>query len=613
MTARPESDLLVVIATLHRQREVSALVRQIRQEGVNCLVLVVDNGPMAGLHGWPDDVSVEVLSGCPAGSAAFVFGLRKALQFAGKWVLCLDDDAALQSGTLASLMAVAADTSAHAPEERLAFTCSTEGLGLGWGRLGAVRLLKRVPATSFGSHKSRLQPVQVAPWTGLLVSSEALRALQSTRLESLLDYFFSWDDYALCAGLRAVDTKLYAIVDLSVRNFSARTALGQEWREYYRFRNVWLFRDDAQLRLLPVALWAVAEILASLVKEGNPLRRLPVWKLRFQGLRAGVRRSRRAGPLPTLQLAEPCRVCGDKIWSWWWVGFDQAPLGRLSYGRCHQCGLVQLVGGSGGPPDEYYGPEYHAFAGSTRSPWREALRELRDKSAVGQHTALGRALCFMFPDPILATVRAHATANARLLDIGCGAGELVRRLRRLGFEAAKGVDPYLPDSCGASGDEVFLKGDVSAVLERDGPGSYDVVVLNHVLEHIPNQHQMAETVAHVLAPKGVVVLRLPVAIGALFRYRDRWPQLDPPRHIVFHTLESLRKLWMDAGNFEVVRVLFDSNGYQFPPGPGSRCLVVRIGLDVWARWLNWRRRGDQVCFVLTSASASERSDNTRGT
>ena len=157
------------------------------------------------------------------------------------------------------------------------------------------------------------------------------------------------------------------------------------------------------------------------------------------------------------------------------------------------------------------------------------------------------------------------------------------------------------------------------VSEMDG--AYDLVMLHHSLEHIPDQVQALREAARLVRPSGAVLVRIPVADSWAWRhYGVDWVQLDAPRHLYLHTRRSLAVVASAAG-LRLTRVIHDSEPLQFwgselyrrgipllepatmkPPGSPSTSSLARSGTSgSAARALNAAGEGDQACFYLHRA------------
>ncbi|MBF0214355.1 MAG: class I SAM-dependent methyltransferase, partial [Magnetococcales bacterium] len=140
------------------------------------------------------------------------------------------------------------------------------------------------------------------------------------------------------------------------------------------------------------------------------------------------------------------------------------------------------------------------------------------------------------------------TLDSPILDVGCGTGGLLLKLRREGFRNLLGTDPFLTAPLD-HGNGVRI---LAEPLERIS-GRFELIMLHHVLEHMPDQQATLARLVERLTPGGGVLLRIPVANSyAHRRYGIHWMAWDPPRHLYLHTVESLHRLARDHG-----LILFD--------------------------------------------------------
>jgi 2-polyprenyl-3-methyl-5-hydroxy-6-metoxy-1,4-benzoquinol methylase len=136
--------------------------------------------------------------------------------------------------------------------------------------------------------------------------------------------------------------------------------------------------------------------------------------------------------------------------------------------------------------------------------------------------------------------------GGRLLDVGCGNGEFLVRMRAAGWSVA-GIepDPRARSHAVAAGLDVREGPSVAEAFPHE---HFDAVTLNHVLEHLYDPLAVLKACTRAVRPGGTVWVAVPNATGlGLGRFGIHWYQLDPPRHIVLFTIGALRALFVEAG------------------------------------------------------------------
>jgi 2-polyprenyl-3-methyl-5-hydroxy-6-metoxy-1,4-benzoquinol methylase len=296
---------------------------------------------------------------------------------------------------------------------------------------------------------------------------------------------------------------------------------------------------------------------------------------------------------------------------------------RFRYFQCAACSCLQIES----VPDDmarHYPENYYSFSEKQTAlepGWRKWLKTQRVKSALEGRGVVDGLLApiIHFPADIRLWSSALAlTQSSRILDVGCGGGDLLRRMARLGFTSLRGADPFVASDLDyPDGVRIFKK------ALADLQGEFDVIMLHHSFEHMPEQQAVLANVKRLLAPGGAALVRIPLVSCEAYReYGLDWVQLDAPRHFYLHSEKSMGLLVEQTG-FRVERVVYDSTAFQFWGSeqyrrdialfaPNSeavnpqRSLFSRAEIAAWearARELNERHAGDQACFVLRAASS----------
>jgi len=137
-------------------------------------------------------------------------------------------------------------------------------------------------------------------------------------------------------------------------------------------------------------------------------------------------------------------------------------------------------------------------------------------------------------------------AAGRLLDVGCGSGLNLDRMRALGW-VTRGVDfdARAVEAARARGLDVTV-GDVFS--PSFGDATFDAVFLGHVIEHVTNPAETIRECFRVLAPGGSLVMVTPNAASWGHRlFGADWRGLEPPRHLQVFTRKGLALAVQKAG------------------------------------------------------------------
>lgn len=149
-------------------------------------------------------------------------------------------------------------------------------------------------------------------------------------------------------------------------------------------------------------------------------------------------------------------------------------------------------------------------------------------------------------------------------DIGCGAGDNMRRMRDAGF-CVTGIDPDPQALSRASAYGSTFLGTAETIPAALEGKQFDSILMMHSLEHCVDPQRALQTVAALLKQNGAAIIEVPNnACVGLSRYGARWPYSDIPRHLHFFTPKSLAAMGASAG-LKATKTCFTGYVRQFYP------------------------------------------------
>ena len=199
--------------------------------------------------------------------------------------------------------------------------------------------------------------------------------------------------------------------------------------------------------------------------------------------------------------------------------------------KCSICNWVKL----GEPPSlkeaypkEYYGSGSRKFICGVE--WASTLPPPRLKGCIKR----------------IAKTTKQEERTPCILDIGCGRGYLLLQFVQTGWHCA-GIDiPQSPIPVNFSKID-FRLGSADEVLPWPA-AVFDLVVLNHVLEHTVNPRFVVEEAFRVMRPGGYIYIGVPnFESWQALCFKDFWFPLEIPRHLHHFGVLALRLLLEDCG------------------------------------------------------------------
>jgi SAM-dependent methyltransferase len=257
-----------------------------------------------------------------------------------------------------------------------------------------------------------------------------------------------------------------------------------------------------------------------------------------------------------------CNLCGASAAAVHATGRDRLTGvdGEFTLVRCAQCGLVYLNPRPRADEiDRYYPADYLPFlpAIDDEPGW---FRRLDRRNGLRRRQAIMRRWVGR-PEP-----GAH-----RLLDVGCATGIFLQGMAEEGWQV-QGVE--LSPTAADYARRRFGLNVFTGTLEqaRLPTGSFDVITLWDVLEHVYDPKATLHEVHRLLKPNGAFVFSLPdldtIEAKVFGRY---WAGLDMPRHLTLFNRATLGRLLRETG--------FVRQDYSHFTG---RHGVFVLSLDFWA-------------------------------
>lgn len=258
-----------------------------------------------------------------------------------------------------------------------------------------------------------------------------------------------------------------------------------------------------------------------------------------------------------------CNSAGAKLYDGLRDRLFDAP-GTWNILSCRNCGLIWL------DPQpmsneiwKLYGTYFTHQATLSGSPPRLALLRANLGKAVlsecygyrrnneeATASALWKNVCRLswvrdiFGFPIMGL---KASWRGRLLDVGCGNGAFLARMKSLGWEAV-GVelDEKAANVAKTEFDVDVFIGTLEAADFADE--SFDVITLSHVIEHIGDPRELLCRCRKLLRKGGRVVVTTPNADSLGHKiFQENWRGLEVPRHLMVFSLRTLAQLASEAG------------------------------------------------------------------
>lgn len=203
--------------------------------------------------------------------------------------------------------------------------------------------------------------------------------------------------------------------------------------------------------------------------------------------------------------------------------------GEFGFVRCSNCGLVfQSPRVPASQVGQYYPPETYWGGGKPLSNHR--------------YNRMYQAIQKYHPSP------------GKILDIGTGIGLFLTKFQELGWQV-EGTE-ISKESAAFARRQYHVPVHVGMLEDLKLPASsFDVIVLNHVLEHLYHPKQVLAICRQLLKKDGLLVIALPNISGlGHFIFRRHWYAMQPGRHVYHFSPGTMYQL-LRQSQFQLLKII----------------------------------------------------------
>lgn len=194
--------------------------------------------------------------------------------------------------------------------------------------------------------------------------------------------------------------------------------------------------------------------------------------------------------------------------------------------------------------------------------------------------------------------------SGRLLDIGTGTGYFADTMQRHGWQV-EAVEKS--EQARAFAKEHFGLGvKPDTALDSYEPGSFDVITLWHVMEHLEPLNETWEKLYSLLADKGVLIIAVPNCSSYdAKKYGAYWAAYDVPRHLWHFTPGTIQQFGSKHGfilaerhpmPFDAFYVSMLTEKHMRHSGPFLRGMLT--GAMAWLHALVKKERSSSMIYVF---------------
>lgn len=225
----------------------------------------------------------------------------------------------------------------------------------------------------------------------------------------------------------------------------------------------------------------------------------------------------------------------------------KTPLQEFFIVECGVCGLARTFPA---PSDKsLYSHDPSIYYGKQVSKFSSGFQKIRNETM----KLRARYFLSLLPDWV---------GKPKILDVGCAEGRLLHAFLEYGCECWGIEHPLYPTRRFLSNDRIVYLQDDLQNIDFD-KGTFDMIILWHVLEHMDDPLFAMQRLCKWLTPKGVMIVAVPNFSSMEARaFKQSWFHLDIPWHKYHFNERSLAYL-MEKCHLRVIR----SSSFCLEQGP----------------------------------------------
>jgi len=305
-----------------------------------------------------------------------------------------------------------------------------------------------------------------------------------------------------------------------------------------------------------------------------------------------------------MNLLKKCDICGKSSFKFLFKQKDKNfnfP-DEFSLYKCRNCGLIFINPQLSWKELERYYPqtEYYAFKEIIKKEESKKVQLKLFLYDIYCNPKKNNYFLRILFSPIKVLVRGiKIVPHQKLLDIGCGSGQFLYEMKQFGFDV-QGIEPSYFNKKAAK--ILNIKPDLIKAKYPDN--FFDVITMNHVLQHVNNPSQILTEIHRILKKKGILIIGISNYRSLAYAlFKKNWLQLDIPRHLSNYSDKLLIK-FLEKKKFKVIKNHHNSRPNQFVDSlyfalnikqRKGICYNILKGVFLPLTWIvNALKMGDQV-------------------